>query len=152
MKAAYMFAAMAALLICLAMFVPHNSLTGKVVKDDTCGPLGCVQLCEQNAVTSSAANQQAVANDDSLNLSNTACKKDMVCCETHWSSGICDYSFNCEKVRQYSLVQTLDVYKDTVKEQPAPIQPGFDNFYLPLIVIVTIICIVIFKYHNPPRD
>ncbi len=142
MKMAYMFVIMLTFLFGLAIFFPHNGITGKVItpNEANCGPLGCVKLCEQDSTTVV------------IDVPQNVCKKDMICCKTHWESGVCDYSFNCEKVRQYSLYQSLETYKSTVIEQPAPVQPTFEKFYLPLIVIIALICIVIFKYRNPHQD
>lgn len=141
MKSLYMILAMTVLLVGIAFFVPNNMLTGKVVQSDTCGKLGCLQMCDVNS-----------AGIDTTTNTDSVCGKGTVCCMTHWSSGVCDYETNCEKIREYSLFQTLETYQDSIRESPTPIEPSFSRFFLPLIIIITCICIVIFKYHNPKND
>ncbi len=133
MKSAYMILGIIALLVGVTLFLPNNMLTGKVIQSNTCGKLGCVQLCDVADAT-------------------PVCEKGTVCCLTHWNSGVCDYDTNCEKIREYSLFQTLEVYQDSIRESPAPIDPSFSRFFLPLIIIITCICLVIFKYHNPKNE
>lgn len=127
MNATWLILGMTILLIGIAVLVPHNSLTGRVVQEGTCKGLGCVELCEQ---------------------SNT-CGSGTVCCSTHWSTGVCDYEVNCEKIREYSLYQTLETYQDGVREQPSPVDPSVSRFIIPLIATVIIIGYFVIKRRDP---
>jgi hypothetical protein len=108
------------LLAAAAIFVPTNNLTGNVIKEGPCGEYGCSELCDTDAQES-------------------ACSSGTVCCPTHWASGVCDYSVNCEKIREYSLYQTIEQYQDSVREKPTPVQADWQRFFLPLILTAGII-------------
>jgi hypothetical protein len=137
MKTVYVIVGMVAMLLGLTFLLPSNTLTGKIVTEKPCDGLGCLQLCDQ-------------ATTDAYPIDS--CGKDLVCCPTHWETGVCDYDFNCEKIREYSLYQTLETYQDSVREQPSEVQPSFERFFLPLIIILVFITFVIFKYLNPENE
>lgn len=118
--------ALVLLLIGLAVFLPSNSLTGNTIHSQTCGELGCVELCDYDAA-------------------NTCSAEGTACCFTHWESGVCDYEFNCERIREYSLHQSLEAYQDSIRERPAPVDTGFSRFLLPLLVTFAIICYFAWK-------
>jgi hypothetical protein len=132
MRTVYALLALVVLLIGLSFLLPSNTLTGRIITEPPCSGVGCVQLCDVGA--------------------EDACSREYVCCPTHWQSGVCDYSFNCEKIREYSLYQSLETYQDSVREQPASVQPDIERFFLPLVGIIVVIAFVIFKYRNPTRE
>ena len=109
------------LIIGLAALFPGQMITGNVISDEdvSCGELGCFELCDD------------------------ACSTDgMVCCTTHWDSGICEYPQNCELLRQRSLYQTLETYQDSVREQPRHVTSQGAFFSTILAVLLVIIGIV----------
>lgn len=114
--------ALGGVLLLLAIFLPSNTLTGNVIQDGTCKGLGCVELCD----------------------SENTCTEGLSCCQTHWDSGVCDYDVNCEKIREYSLYQSLETYQDGVREAPAPIAADY-RFFIPLSMILIIIAYFIYK-------
>ena len=108
-------------LVALSHFLPGNAITGNVIKDDveTCGTLGCLELCDAG--------------------NGTCSQEGEVCCHTHWSSGVCDLAVNCETVRSYSLYQSLETYQDSVRERPGPVQVGWSGFWLPIAIVVLVL-------------
>ncbi|MBR9700774.1 hypothetical protein GOV11_02825, partial [Candidatus Woesearchaeota archaeon] len=104
----------------LAFFLPGNPITGNVILEDTatCGALGCLELCDEDPDCGT---------------------EDMVCCSTGWDSGVCDYNHNCETIATYSTHQSLEEYQDTVREEPSPISLNWQRFFLPILVIGTIL-------------
>lgn len=148
MKPVYLLIAFIVMLIGLGVLFPTNSLTGNVVQDDVCGAVGCLQLCEQDALDAPTA-----AADGAIRpAEGSSCGRGTVCCPTHWSSGVCDLPTNCEAIRQYSLYQTVETYQDSVRERPASILPDFQRFFLPLGAIITLIVVVVYMYRKPARD
>lgn len=123
-------AVLALFLVGLAMFLPGNAITGNVVQDRTCGELGCLELCDYDA-------------------GNACSAEGTTCCYTHWDAGVCDYAFNCETVREYSLHQSLEAYQDSVRERPAPVDMGFRRFLLPLLLTFAIIGYFAWKRNAP---
>ena len=128
MRAAWVVLGLAILLVGLAIVFPSNTLTGRVIQDGPCKGLGCVELCDQG---------------------NSTCHDGTVCCPTHWNSGVCDYAVNCEKIREYSLYQTIETYQDSVREQPAPVDTGWSRFFLPLVLCLGIIVYFMVKREDP---
>jgi hypothetical protein len=128
MRPIHVIAAMAVLLVGLAIFMPTNTLTGNVIVEGPCQGLGCVELCDVGA---------------------DVCAKGLSCCPTQWETGVCDYSTNCERIREYSLYQTLETYQDGVREKPAPVQLDFQRFVVPLAIITIIIGYFAFKRRQP---
>lgn len=115
---AFFIGGMFVLVLALGVFLPGNTVTGNTVKD-TCS--GCLELCEQGG---------------------SCTQKGMTCCFTHWESGVCSYESDCERIREYSLYQTLEVYQDTIREQAPAVQASWARFFFPLIL--TIACIAYF--------
>lgn len=118
-------------LIGIAYFVPQNGITGNAVAEKTCGKLGCTELCDAEA-------------------ENTCSQKGTVCCPTHWESGVCDYSVNCEKIREYSLYQNLETYQDTVREAPEPVEATWRRFFFPLLLTACIIGYFVWERGKEP--
>lgn len=114
------------LLIGLAILVPSNTLTGHIVQSNSCKGIGCVELCDIDA---------------------PACGEGLSCCPTQWNTGVCDYEVNCEKIREYSLYQSLEMYQDSVREQPAQIDTS--RFIIPLLLTLGILVYFIFKRNDP---
>lgn len=112
---------LAVLLIGLAMFLPDNEITGKVVDCPD-----CVALCE----------------------SDDQCVGGRVCCGTHWDSGVCGYANECEDVREYSLYQSLDLYEDTVRNKPPAVFAGWGPFFLPMLIVLSIVVYFVWKRNN----
>lgn len=125
MKHSHFFIGVIGLLFALALLIPSNTLTGHIIKEGTCKELGCVEMCDYDQI---AKTQQNTCKDEGT-----------VCCFTHWNTGVCDYDVNCEKIREYSLYQSLDQYKETVSERPAPIDLSFKRFFLPMILVLSIL-------------
>jgi hypothetical protein len=120
MKSEHLILGIVGLLLAAAFFLPSNSLTGHIVKDEGCGPLGCSELCDQTGQVS-------------------VCGDGYVCCPTNWETGVCDYRQNCEKIREYSLSQSLATYQDSVREAPAPVNADIRSFFIPLAITLAII-------------
>jgi len=115
-------------LIGLGIFFPSNAITGNVVLDnaETCGTLGCVELCDTDA----------------------ACSNGEVCCTTNWNTGVCDLEASCNKILEYSQYQSLEAYQDSTREQPSPIGITYSGFWMPLIVVFFIILYFVFRRRN----
>jgi hypothetical protein len=122
MNSTYFFTGITFLLIAAAFFIPSNSLTGHVV-EESCGKLGCSELCD---------------------VGTNTCSDGMVCCPTNWESGVCEYSTRCEQVREYSMFQSLETYQDSVRTTPPPVQASWRSFFLPLGLVI-IACIVLLR-------
>jgi hypothetical protein len=118
----WLIAAFVGILVLFAIFLPSNTLTGHIVQEGTCKGLGCVELCTEQS----------------------SCGAGLSCCQTHWESGVCDYEMNCEKIREYSLYQSLETYQDGVREQPSPVAAD-SHFIIPLAIVLVIIAYFIYK-------
>jgi hypothetical protein len=133
-NAGYFVIGLIAALIAAAVLIPSNTLTGHVVKEKSCGSLGCSELCDP----------------DGPNSGDDACSGGTVCCATHWqaegkSQGVCDYSTNCERIREYSLYQSLEQYQDSVREKPSEIDASWARFFLPLVLCFGIVGYFVLK-------
>ncbi len=93
--------ALVVLLLGAAMLLPDNGLSGYVLKEPTCGELGCTQLCDEAAPVCADAGE--------------------TCCPTRWGTGVCDLAANCEVISSYSDRMSLTQYQDTVREAPASV-------------------------------
>jgi hypothetical protein len=102
-------------LVLAALLFPSNSLTGNIIREPPCDGVGCVELCEVGA---------------------SACERGTTCCYTHWDTGVCDYPGNCERIREYSLYQTLPTYIDSVRQEPRDVTLSWGRFFLPLMLIL----------------
>jgi hypothetical protein len=123
MNTTYFFVGLIVVLLGAAFFIPSNALTGRVTQE-SCGSIGCSELCDQDGP-------------------NT-CSKDAVCCPTHWNTGVCDIETNCEKIREYSLYQSLETYQDSVRTTPSPVHADWQSFFLPMAAVI-LVCIVLVR-------
>jgi hypothetical protein len=121
--------ALIALLIALSVWIPQNALTGKVVQDP-CADGTCLELCELDGGTCS--------------------REGTVCCFTHWETGVCDYSANCERVREYSLFQPLELYRDTIQNPPPP-ERDWGRFLFPLLLTVACVAFLVRQWRAGAR-
>jgi|GEM_PF-5690059 len=138
MKPSTMILFVVLILVGAAVFIPSNTLTGHIIKEGTCKEMGCVELCDVGIET--------------VPEGSTTCEdKGTVCCFTHWDTGVCDYETNCETIREYSLYQSIEQYRNTVEERPAVIDPRLGNFFFPLVVILGIIGYFMFARENPHK-
>ncbi len=123
-------------LVGLNHYMPDNAITGNVIRDDvgTCDGLGCFELCDYDSDTCQMPGE--------------------TCCFTHWESGICDIPSSCDKIREYSLYQTLETYQDSVRERPAPISTEWKGFWIPIILVLAMLAFFAwqradpYKHHN----
>lgn len=115
-----------AVLIGLAAFIPSNGLTGYVVQEPTCDDGSCLELCDTDTCTMEGA----------------------VCCQTLWSSGVCDLPSNCQRVFEYSERQSLEVYQDTFRDNPDVVQ-NWSRFLVPIAVTFMILLYFVFRRKNP---
>jgi hypothetical protein len=129
MNHTYFFIGVLVLLIGAAFFIPTNGLTGNVVKE-SCGKLGCSELCDSNGP-------------------NT-CSSGMVCCPTNWNTGVCDYESSCTKIQEYSIFQSLETYQDSVRTAPDAVHADWHSFFLPLALVI-IACLVLLRSHGPRK-
>jgi hypothetical protein len=121
----WVFLGFAVFLVSAAYFLPSNTITGNAVKEPVCDGFNCLQLCDQD------------------NPQPAACSEDMVCCRTHWASGVCSYESRCERLREYSLYQSIELYDDTVRGNPPRVVADWRSFILPLLLAGALIYFIV---------
>jgi hypothetical protein len=104
----------------LSLAINDPSVFANVIKTDTCGELGCYELCE----------------------SNLNCNGVEVCCPTAYKQGVCYYENQCDDVTQRFN------QADKTLEQPTPIQLDFVNFFFPLLILLLALFVVVIQAKN----
>ena len=102
------------LFLAIAVFVPGNGITGRVVEPQCAGG-ECLSLCDTDADCTQG-----------------------VCCTTRWESGVCSLPSECGKLLEYSMYQSLETYSDTVRDPPSAFG-DWSRFVLPLLLTVGIV-------------
>jgi len=116
-----------ALLVGLAAFLPSNRISGYVVAEEPCQDGACLELCDDDA---------------------TCTAEGAVCCTTLWESGVCDVPAHCARVYQYSEQQSLEIYQDSVRDEPGVIQ-GWTRFFFPIVLTFMVLLYFILRRKNP---
>jgi len=115
----------------MAVLLPGNPVTGTAVLDtESCGKLGCMQLCDDTS----------------------ECESGMVCCLTTWEDGLCDYAENCPVLAEYAAKGgSLEEYQMLREESPQAIRNiGFKTFWLPMLVVAAICIGIVWRAKNKP--
>lgn len=120
------------LIVGVTILLPNNPVTGNVaLETDSCGKLGCSQLCD----------------------TSEDCGIGATCCPTAWAEGgLCDYAENCPVIAEFSARGgTLEEYTLARGESPQAIRNiGFRTFWLPMLVVAAVCIAVIMGARKKP--
>ncbi len=101
------------LFIVLSVLWPTNPLTGSGGESACRGP-DCIELC--------------TTTEDCSGTSR-------ICCPTSWESGVCGYEQECQSIAAYSKRMSVELYQDTLRKRPTPVQ-GMTRFLLPILFVL----------------
>jgi len=115
-----------------ALLFPDNGISGYVIREPSCGALGCSELCDVDGVACSDTNE--------------------VCCSTSWGSGVCGLEQECAMITTYSERMSLTQYQDTVRETPGAVSGSWARFVFPLVVVLALATMVVLQGRDRKRE
>ncbi len=126
------FAVVAIALFGAALLFPDNGISGYVIREPSCGELGCSELCDVGGAVCSDTNE--------------------ICCATDWGSGVCGLESDCSTIAEYSERMSLTQYQDTVRETPGAVSGGWARFVFPLVVVLALATMVVLQGRDKKRE
>lgn len=114
-----------------AALLGQATYVGNIIQDSTCGPLGCLEVCDTV--------------DD--------CSDGLSCCATSWGAGMCDKQNNCETLAIFTRTNPVDAYATAPSDAFVPNTGPEPAFYVPLaMVAVSAVFIVLWFIYRAPEQ